>query len=297
MRLTPVAVAATAGALALLGAASTSAQQTGASLELAGVPARLTVPGSFTITVSGSTGTTSPASIYPIYGPAPCAATVDAQLAASPGEVLLGPEADDVPAFGLAGAFVIHARGLGEAVSGPGLYTVCVFMEALEEPEAGEGSEEEEVIAVASATFAVLPSAAGVPHASVTRGGVSKCVAPRSRARRSRSARRTTGRARCSVLPRCVVPHITGRRRRSAENAIARAHCAVGEVKQAGSRHIRRGRVIWQSRRAGTLLPRGTRVGFLLSAGVSRRSPPIRACAGARHPRKRPGCAAKPRRR
>src|SRR5271166_5254470 len=137
MRLTAIAVAA-AGAVALVGTPSTSAQQAGASLQLAGVPARLTLPGSFMMTVSGSTGSSSPASIYTIYGPAPCAASVDAQLLSSPEESLLSPEADEVPAAGLAGAFAIHARGLGEDLSSPGLYTVCVFMEAPEEPEAGE---------------------------------------------------------------------------------------------------------------------------------------------------------------
>jgi len=298
MRLTAIAVAATAGAVALAGAASTSAQQTGASLELAGVPASLTVPGSFTMTVSGSTGTTSSASIYPIYGPAPCAATVDAQLAASPDEVLLSPEADEVPASGLAGAFAVHAHGLGEAVGGPGLYTVCVFMEALAESEAGEASEEEEVIAVASATFVVPPSVAGTSPTTVTRGGASRCLAPRGRGRRAGRAERATGRAHCSVVPRCVVPHIRGRRQRSAENALARAHCAVGEVKMAGSRHVRKGRVIWQSRRAGSSLPIRTRVAFVVSEGVSRRSRSTRVCAGASHPRShRSGCVAKHRRR
>src|ERR1700676_1276409 len=114
MRLTPVALAVTVGAVALVGAASTSAQQTGASLPLAGVPLSLTSPGSFTMTVSGSTGTTSPASIYPIYGPVPCAATVDAQLQASPDESLVSLEAGEVPAFGFAGNFTVRAHGLGE---------------------------------------------------------------------------------------------------------------------------------------------------------------------------------------
>jgi hypothetical protein len=272
MRLTPIALAATVGALALLGTARSSAAQTGASLQLAGVPARLTVPGSFTMTVSGSTGSASPASIYTTYGPAPCAATVDAQLLMSPEESLLSPEADEVPALGLAGAFSIHAHGLGGDLSSPGLYTVCVFMEAPEEPESEEGSEEEDVIAVASATFAVLPATAGSSAAATPHGAVRRCAAPRVRGRRRRSAGKVIARTRCSVPPRCIVPHIRGRRLRSAERAIARAHCAVGGIRMAGSRHVRRGRIVWQSRRAGRSLPTGTRVGFVISAGVSRRS-------------------------
>ncbi len=296
MRLTAVALAACAGAVALIGAASTSAQQTGASLQLAGVPARLAVPGSFTMTVSGSTGDASHASIYEIYGPAPCAASVDAQLEASPEESLLSPEAEEVPASGLAGTFTIRARGVGEAVSAPGLYSVCVFMEALEEPETEEGTEEEAVIAVASASFSVLPAAGGGPAATTVRDGLRRCAPPPT-GRRSRAHRSPSGGARCSAVPRCVVPHIRGRRLRSAEEAIARAHCAVGEIRRARSGHVRRGRVLWQSRRAGRSLPRGARVGLLISEGARRRAPSRSACTGASHPRLHPPRCPKQRRR
>ena len=119
MRLTPVAVVASVSAFALIGAAGTSAQQTDVSLELAGVPASLALPGSFTMTVSGSTGSASGASIYEIYGPAPCAASVDAQLEASPEENLLTPEAGEAPASGLAGAFTLHARGWAKPSASP----------------------------------------------------------------------------------------------------------------------------------------------------------------------------------
>ncbi len=272
MRLTCLAVAAAALVLGLPGAARSSAEQTGASLQLAGVAARLTLPGSFTMTVSGSTGSSSPASIYTIYGPAPCAASVDAQLLSSPAESLLSPEADEAPALGLTGAFTIRARGLGEDLSSAGLYTVCVFMEAPEEPEAGEESEEEDVIAAASATFSADLTTAGGSAAVRSHGAVRRCLAPRAGGRRRSSAGRAIARTRCSVAPRCIVPHIRGRRVRSAERAIARAHCAVGRVRRAGSRRVRRGRVVWQSRRAGRSLPAGTRVGFIISAGASRRS-------------------------
>ncbi len=297
MRLTPIALAATGSALALLGAATSSAAQTGASLQLAGVPARLTLPGSFTMTVSGSTGSSSPASIYTIYGRAPCAATVDAQLLTSPEESLLSSEADEVPALGLSGAFTIHAHGLGGGLSGPGLYTVCVFMEAPEEPESEEGSEAEAVIAVASATFAVLPATAGSSAAAKSDGGLRRCIVQRAGGRRRRSAGKAIARAHCSVPPRCIVPHIRGRRLGSAERAIARAHCGLGRIRRARSRHVRSGRILWQSRRAGRSLPSGTRVGFVISAGVSRRSRSTGVCAGAPEPRgPRTGCPSQRRR-
>ncbi len=271
MRLTAITLAATAAAAALIGAASTSAQQTGASLQLAGVPARLALPGSFTMSVSGSTGAASGASIYEIYGPAPCEASVDAQLEASPEESLLSPEAEEPAASNLGGTFTVHSHGLGEAVSGPGLYNVCVFMEAPEEPESEDGSEEESVIAVASASFLALPASSGSSPVARSHGAVRGCTAPRIRGQRRRSRGKSIARNHCSPPPRCIVPHIRGRRLRSAELAIAAAHCAVGRVRRAGSRHVRRGRVVWQSRRAGRSLPRGTRIGLVISAGASRR--------------------------
>jgi hypothetical protein len=295
MRLTPVAVAASVGAFALIAAAGTSAQPTGASLELTGVPVSLALPASFTMTVSGSTGSASGAAIYEIYGPAQCAASVDAQLEASPEEFLLTPEAGEAPASGLAGAFTLHAHGLGEALSAPGLYSVCVFMEALQEPEPEEGSEEEDVIAVASASFTARTSAAGT--APRTRSAVRSCLALRTRGRRSRAGGKPRRGARCSAAPRCIVPHIRGRRLRSAVRAIARAHCALGRVRRAGSRHVRRGRVLWQSRRAGRSLPPATRIGLVVSAGTRRHSRPARVCVRAPHARShRAGCPKRTRR-
>jgi len=227
-------------ALWLLGAASANAQEAGPSLALGGVPATLTIPGSFTLTLSGSTGDTSNAALYPIYGPAPCAATVEAQLQASPEEVLVSPGADELPAFGLDGPFTVRAQGIGQVVSSPGVYTVCVFMEAAAESEVGEPSEEEEgLVATASATFTVLPALTGAPPPS---------VAPRA-------------------VRRCLVPRLRGKRLASAEKAIRRAHCKVGRIRRIRSRHVRRGHVIWQSRRAGGSLPAGAKVRLLVSRG------------------------------
>jgi PASTA domain len=276
------AVAAIVGVLALAGATSASAQEEPASLQLAGVPATLTIPGSFTLTVSGSTGTASNALIYLVYGPAPCVATVETQLGASPEEILVSPDAEEVPAFGFTGSFTVHAEGFGQAVSSPGVYSVCVFMEAPEESEAAEASaEEESVIAVASATFRVLPALTGTAPAPVPRMRVNRCVVPRVKGRGPRSGRKAIARAHCAVVRRCIVPHIRGRRLRSALKAIRRAHCALGRVESADSRHVKKGRVTWQSRRAGTSLPRGTRVNLLISSGMRRRAPSARICARA----------------
>jgi hypothetical protein len=276
------AVVAVLSGLALTGATSASAQEAPASLGLAGVPATLTIPGTFTVAVTGSTGTTSHASIYPVYGPAPCAATVAAQLEASPEEFIASLDAEQVPPFGFAGSFAVDVDGLGQAVSSPGIYTVCVFMEAPEESEAAEASEEEEsVIAVASATFTALPALTGTAPTPTPKGRVKRCVAPHVKRSSPRSGRKAPARAHCALVRRCIVPHIRGRRLKSALKAIRRAHCALGRVESARSKRVKKGRVTWQSRRAGASLPRGAGVNLLISSGVSRRAPSARTCARA----------------
>jgi hypothetical protein len=230
----------------LIGAADASAQEMGASLALSGVPPAITIPSSFTLTVSGSTGSASRAVIYPIYGPAPCVATVEAQLTASPSEVLTRLEVDEGPSPGLTGAFAIQVQGIGEVASGPGQYTVCVFMEASAEPEAVEAPEEEQLIAAASGTFTVLPSLTST-------SGTINLAEPLG-------TRRAGG-------TRCVVPRVRGRELAPARRLLVRAHCAAGRVRRTRSRHVKRGRVISQSRRAGRSLPDGARVGLLISTG------------------------------
>jgi hypothetical protein len=222
---------------ASLGAASASAQEAGSSLQLVGVPATLAIPDSFTITVNGSTGATSHALIYPVYGPAPCAGSVEAQFEASPYEYLVNLQADEVPVFGFAGTFTLRAEGIGQALTAPGLYTVCVFMEATAEAEPVEPLEEERLVAVASATFTVLPAPSGTSRTTLDTG-----------------------------LRRCVVPRVKGRRPGFAEKAITRAHCSVGNVRKAGLRRGRRGRVLRQSRRAGKSLPAGAKVSLVVGS-------------------------------
>lgn len=230
----------------LMGAVGASAQEPDASLALSGVPATITIPSTFTLGVSGSTGGASNAFIYAVYGPAPCAANLEAQLAVGPSEVLTRLEIDEGPSPGLTGPFAIQVQGIGEAAGGPGQYTVCVFMEASAEPEAVEALEEEQLIAAASGTFTVLPSLAGILP------GGNLAVPP--------GIRRAAG-------IRCVVPRVRGRELAAARRLLRRAHCAVGRVRRARSRHVRRGRVISQSRRTGRSLPDRAKVGLLISSG------------------------------
>jgi len=68
-------------------------------------------------------------------------------------------------------------------------------------------------------------------------------------------------------LVRCVVPRVIGMTLRRARAVIRARHCSVGRVTRVRSRRV--GRVIRQSPRGGTRLPRGGRV----SLGVGRRLP------------------------
>jgi hypothetical protein len=226
------------GAFMFVGAPSASAQEVGASLQLAGIPPTLTVPGGFSMTVSGSTGTASRALIYPIYGPAPCSPTVEAQLEAGPDEVLASPPANELPPLGFAGTFSVQVP-VGQPMGSSGLYTICVFMEAPEDSEAVEPSQEGSLIAVASASFTVLPTLSPTSPTAVAPGGGRKCV----------------------------VPHVKGKRLGFAEKAIASAHCALGRIRRAASLRVKKGHVIWQSRRPGTSLPAGARVGLVVGKG------------------------------
>lgn len=69
---------------------------------------------------------------------------------------------------------------------------------------------------------------------------------------------------------RCVVPRVVGRPLAVARSAIRRAGCAMGAVRRAHSKSVRRGRVIRQTPRAGARLRRGARVNLVLSKGRKR---------------------------
>ena len=67
--------------------------------------------------------------------------------------------------------------------------------------------------------------------------------------------------------PSCVVPRLRGKTVPAARTALARARCVLGRVRRVRIGSGRIGRVLWQSVRAGSRRPRGTRV----SIAVGRR--------------------------
>ena len=66
---------------------------------------------------------------------------------------------------------------------------------------------------------------------------------------------------------KCVVPRLKGKKLVAAKKAITQAHCAVGKVKKASSKHVKKGSVISQSPAAGKSLPNGSKVSVVLSKG------------------------------
>jgi hypothetical protein len=65
----------------------------------------------------------------------------------------------------------------------------------------------------------------------------------------------------------CNVPAVRGLRLVDAERAIVSANCTRGKIRYASSKAVRRGRVISAHPRMGTVLPRNSKVGLLVSRG------------------------------
>jgi chitinase len=65
----------------------------------------------------------------------------------------------------------------------------------------------------------------------------------------------------------CRVPKVVGKPLAAARLAIVKRHCRAGRVGHAYSRKHKRGTVISQSRRPGTVLPADSRIDLLVSRG------------------------------
>jgi subtilisin family serine protease len=72
------------------------------------------------------------------------------------------------------------------------------------------------------------------------------------------------------VPARCVVPNVQRKTVRQARRLLASKRCALGRVRRAYSVRYKRGKIISQSRRVGTRLPRGTPVAVVVSRGRRR---------------------------
>jgi PASTA domain/FG-GAP-like repeat len=65
----------------------------------------------------------------------------------------------------------------------------------------------------------------------------------------------------------CTVPKVTGMTLPAARSATARAGCHVGKIRRAYSKTVKRGRVISQKPKPGTVLPNGGKVDLVASLG------------------------------
>ncbi len=65
----------------------------------------------------------------------------------------------------------------------------------------------------------------------------------------------------------CNVPNVRGKTLPGANRAIGRAHCRVGKIRRPYSRSVKRGRVISEKPKPGTVLPKGGKVKLVVSRG------------------------------
>jgi hypothetical protein len=65
----------------------------------------------------------------------------------------------------------------------------------------------------------------------------------------------------------CAVPTVTGMVLSAAKRVLARANCRLAKVRSTYSRDVRRGRVISQKPKAGSVLPNGGKVNLVVSRG------------------------------
>jgi hypothetical protein len=65
----------------------------------------------------------------------------------------------------------------------------------------------------------------------------------------------------------CTVPTVTGMVLATAKHALAHANCRVAKIRSVYSKDVRRGRVVSQTPRPGTVLRNGGRVGLVVSRG------------------------------
>ena len=68
----------------------------------------------------------------------------------------------------------------------------------------------------------------------------------------------------------CTVQDVKRQTLAAAKRAIARANCRVGKIRRAYSKSVKRGRVISQKPKPGTVLPNRGKVNLVVSRGRKR---------------------------
>jgi eukaryotic-like serine/threonine-protein kinase len=75
---------------------------------------------------------------------------------------------------------------------------------------------------------------------------------------------------RAPTQARCLVPNVKRKTVAQARRLFASKRCGLGRVRRAYSAKVKTGLIIGQSRRPGARLPRGSRVGVVVSRGPQR---------------------------
>ena len=68
----------------------------------------------------------------------------------------------------------------------------------------------------------------------------------------------------------CTVQNVKGERLPAAKRTIARAHCRISKIRRAYSKTVKRGHVISERPKPGTVLPSGGKVNLVVSRGRKR---------------------------
>jgi hypothetical protein len=140
------------------------------------------------------------------------------------------------------------------------------------------GDADVRVHATASSGLAVTFRAAGACSAigdSIRITGPGSCTVTASQAGdanykaasdvvRSFAIRRAAQRP---TATRCVVPKLTGKRLATAKRLIALRHCRLGTTRRAPSGPAKKGIVLSQSRRPGSVLAPGTKIALVIGRG------------------------------
>jgi hypothetical protein len=66
----------------------------------------------------------------------------------------------------------------------------------------------------------------------------------------------------------CTVPNVTGMTVPAAKQALVRGNCRIGAIRRAYSKRVARGRVISETPKVGTVLPKSGKVGIVVSRGA-----------------------------
>jgi hypothetical protein len=76
------------------------------------------------------------------------------------------------------------------------------------------------------------------------------------------------GAAQASTATRCVVPKLTGKRLAMAKRLLAKRHCRLGTTRRAPSRPAKKGIVLSQSRRPGSVLAANAKIAVVIGGGI-----------------------------